>query len=309
MMANEGAGRKHRQSNGPAADLEPGHTPLATQGSAVASAPRNRDMSVRDEALSRAVRLNVVQELADEMAHDLNNVLTVIAGSLQLYLMQQGGETAQQHFVRNAIEAALRGAQMTGNLLAYARPQVFETGVIELATIVAGVAPLLRETLGGATALDIVAPQPGVAHLVVADGRFIESALLALAQLTAKTELAEVPSRQTASDRPRQHMTIGFGKLSGREAQLRSGAIRSDAECAELTISCESGTSVDAVRQALRPTFGTAPKARPLLDLSAAYASVRQCDGDIGVAAFVGSGPSANSGFTVSILLPAPITR
>lgn len=305
MMANEGGGRQR-----PKTDLKADPVPSTTRSSTVVSVPDTLEVSVRDEALRRAVRLNVVQELADEMAHDLNNVLTVIAGSLQLYLMQQGGETAQHHFVRNAIEAALRGAQMTGNLLAYASPQVFETGEIELATIVEGVVPLLRDTLGGAAALDIVMPQPGVAHVVVADSRFVESALLALAHLTVKSELGGALSRQTSSERPRQHMTISFTTLSAREAQLRSGAIRSDTACSELRIGCEGGLSVDAVRQALTPSFGAAPLIRPLLDLSAAYASVRQCGGDIGIVPLDGAAVrSAHNGFVVSILLPAPMIR
>jgi hypothetical protein len=267
------------------------------------------DASLRDDALNRAARLSVVQELADDMAHDLNNVLTVIAGSLQLYLMQQGGETAQHHFVRSAIEAALRGAQMTGNLLAYASPQVCETAAIDLAAIVEGVAPLLRETLGRATALDIAPPTAGAPLLVAADARFVKSALLALGQLTAMSEPGHGRSPD-APERPRQRMSIGFGKLSAREAQLRSGAIRSDADFAELAISGEGGVSVDVIRQALRPAFGAAPKSRALLDLSAAYASIRQCGGDIGVSALAGAeGHSGSSGFIVSILLPSPTTR
>jgi nitrogen-specific signal transduction histidine kinase len=257
------------------------------------------DLSARDDALRRAVRLTVVQELADEMAHDLNNVLTVIAGSLQLFLMQQGGETAQHHFIRNAIDASLRGAMMTGNLLAYASPQVAETGVVDLVEVVQNVAPLLRETIGSTKGLEIVpSSDPGAQHLVVADRRFIESALLALGAITAAKSVHNSSFRQ---------MTLRFDRLVGRDAALQSGAVGAQSDVVQLTVCCEApGLSSDAVRPALTPAFGSVAIDRPTLDLSAAYASVRQCHGDIGVTALSPSDhPTDRDGFVVSILLPA----
>jgi signal transduction histidine kinase len=248
----------------------------------------------RDEALRRAVRLEVVQELADEMAHDLNNVLTVIAGSLQLYLMQQGGETPQHHFVRNAIEASLRGAQMTGNLLAYASPQVLEVREIDLFAVVQGVVPLLRECLGSADALEIEPPTDPL--WVMADSRFIESALLALGQLVAGSGPQE----------PRK-LKLSFNVLNARSAGQRSGAVRADGNFIELNVgSVSAGVTADLIRQALTPAFGGTPAARPLLDLSAAYASVRQCGGDIGVVGVAAeTGEPTDGGCLISVLLPA----
>jgi nitrogen-specific signal transduction histidine kinase len=277
MTANDGSGSPAKRTAAPSPRAEP---------------------SSRDDALRRAVRLDVVQELADEMAHDLNNVLTVIAGSLQLFLMQQGGETAQHHFVRNAIEAAMRGAQMTGNLLAYASPQVVEVGVIDTAAIVQGVAPLLRETLGAAMVLQI-APQPGPGTpagrlMAVGDRRYLESALLAVCQLAA----ANV-SKSAGPGR----MSIRCGGVSGREAGHRSGAVSGDRDCVEVSVRCEAaGISSELIGRALTPSFSAVPANRPALDLGAAYASIRQCQGDIGVEPIDAFG---GDGFIVSILLSA----
>jgi signal transduction histidine kinase len=254
----------------------------------------------RDDALRRAVRLSVVQELADEMAHELNNVLTVIAGSLQLFLMQQGGETAQHHFVRNAIEASLRGAQMTGNLLAHASPQVIEATAFGPAGLVQTLAPVLRETLGRQLTLDISGVDNTVADdlLVRADRRFVESALMALCQLAAGQ--ARAPGQ----------VAISCAQLSAAEALRQSGALVDGAAPHYVLLSLEAkapGLSPEPVRQALTPALGARPPAhraeRAAFDLSAAYASLRQCGGDIGAEAL----PGTPSGFVVAMLLPGAL--
>jgi signal transduction histidine kinase len=254
----------------------------------------------RDDALRRAVRLSVVQELADEMAHELNNVLTVIAGSLQLFLMQQGGETAQHHFVRNAIEASLRGAQMTGNLLAHASPQVIEATAFGPAGLVQTLAPVLRETLGRQLTLDISCVDNTVADdlLVRADRRFVESALMALCQLAAGQ--ARAPGQ----------VAISCAQLSAAEALRQSGALVDGAAPHYVLLSLEAkapGLSPEPVRQALTPALGARPPAhraeRAAFDLSAAYASLRQCGGDIGAEAL----PGTPSGFVVAMLLPGAL--
>jgi hypothetical protein len=251
-----------------------------------------------------------VQELADEMAHDLNNVLTVIGGSLQLFLMQQGGETATHQHIRNAINAAQRGAQMTGNLLAYANPQVVDIQPFDVVEAVQAITPLLRETLGSGADLKIVPPvdvpdatppQSAAPFVVVADRRFIESALLALGTMVAG---AEATSGAPSPDRMATRMTLHFNRLPGHEANKRSGALSLGRDVVELRVQCvANGLSGDVIRQALTPAFGVEPANRQALDLSAAYASIRQCDGDVGVSPLPVD--VDGTGFVVSILIPA----
>jgi signal transduction histidine kinase len=283
------------------------------------------ELALRDEALRRAVRLDVVQELADDMAHDLNNVLTVIAGSLQLFLMQQGGETVQHHFVRNAIEAALRGAQMTGNLLAYASPQVIDTRVFDVAGLIQGLAPLLRESLGSSITLDLESAvaalqppnppqpaQPAHGHWVLADSRFVESALLAMCRSVAHSTtpnagaVSSVAGAATGSlaGRMAGRMSVRTCFLAAADAQRRSGAVTHGRDFIQLSIAVAgSGLSAADIRQTLTPAFHGGLSDRAALDLSAAYASVRQCGGDIGVEPLA-TDPAA-TGFVVTVLLPA----
>jgi signal transduction histidine kinase len=297
MAANDGSGRKLRQSSG---QLPVSITGLGPQDDL-------RD-DAHDDSLRRAVRLDVVQEIADEMAHDLNNVLTVIAGSLQLYLLQQGGERAQHRFVSNAIEAALRGASMTGNLLAYASPQVVDVRHLDLVEVVQALVPLLREALGPLSTLELVLPSTPETgpFVVVADRRFIESTLLALASImAAKSSKSQSSGNLTEHGNARQ-MTLAFDHLAARDAARKSGALRATGNIIQLAVYCEApGLMSASVRQAVTPKFGTEPADRPTLDLSAAYASIRQCNGDIGVSDLPQATGHRRDGFAVSILLPA----
>jgi hypothetical protein len=303
--------------------------PLRQTGADPATSTADDLRPARDDALRRAVRLEVVQELADEMAHDLNNVLTVIAGSLQLFLMQQGGETTEHHFVRNAIEASLRGAQLTGNLLAYVKPQVVENRVFDLLACVQSLAPVLRETLGPVLSLQIVTPPSDVAlnagaqtFGVFADTRFVESALLALCQGAEKSIPApSSTSHGEGSGSDVGSLIISFAALSAREARSRSGAIAPDRDCVLMRVRLDARPApandtcggdaapvplVEHIRAALTPAFHAAIADRPSLDLSAAYASIRDSGGDLSLEPLQ---PNATGGtadnFTVSFLLPA----
>jgi signal transduction histidine kinase len=298
MAANDVGGRKLQQP--PKSERTTAAGPLISRETAD---------NGRDDALRRAVRLEVVQELADEMAHDLNNALTVIAGSLQLFLMQQGGETAQHHFVRNAIEAALRGAQMTGNLLAYASPQIVDAHDFDLDALIQSLASLLQETLGPAVTLKLRSVGTNPRHFVRADPRFVESALLALGQQASTSNTGDHTKGSGGA------VTISYGRLAGGAAQERSGAVAAGLEFVVLEIRFEAtGLQPQFVRRALTPAFSTTELDRTSLDLSAAYASIRMSGGDIGIITGPETGPETGvreslklsaQPFTVSILLPS----
>ena len=77
------------------------------------------------EALSRAQRLETVGRLAGMVAHDFNNILTVIMANLELAeLRTVYGDV--RRLMRNAIDAAEMGAGFTKRLLALAGGHPFK---------------------------------------------------------------------------------------------------------------------------------------------------------------------------------------
>ena len=72
-----------------------------------------------EEALARAQRLETVGRLAGMVAHDFNNILSVILGNLELALPKVADDGAR-HMLANAMEATLMGAGFNKRLLSLA---------------------------------------------------------------------------------------------------------------------------------------------------------------------------------------------
>ncbi len=98
--------------------------------------------------LAEAQKLESVARLAGGVAHDFNNMLTVIlsyADSLMRELEAGGPQRAQVHEIR---QAARRSAALTAQLLAFARRQISEPQVVDPNSLLEGIRRLLRRVLG-----------------------------------------------------------------------------------------------------------------------------------------------------------------
>lgn len=71
---------------------------------------------------------SVLAKLAGELAHDLNNVLTVITGNLALAERHAAGNAKLVRLLNNMRQAADRGAKLTNDLLALAPDSQVEGG-------------------------------------------------------------------------------------------------------------------------------------------------------------------------------------
>lgn len=100
-----------------------------------------------EEELRQAQKLEALGMLTGGMTHDLNNLLTVILGHLEL----AEGELPMGHMVRmdlDGIRAAVeRASALTVKLLAFARAQITELQVVDILEVVTQVRPLLVRTL------------------------------------------------------------------------------------------------------------------------------------------------------------------
>jgi PAS domain S-box-containing protein len=98
--------------------------------------------------LSQAQKMESVGRLAGGIAHDFNNMLTVILGHSQLALMK----TDQSHPLYAHLEeircATDRSADLTRQLLAFARKQIIEPRVLDLNATVASMLKMLKRLIG-----------------------------------------------------------------------------------------------------------------------------------------------------------------
>src|SRR5690606_11260258 len=91
-------------------------------------------------------QLDVVARVAAGIAHDLNNVLTVIE-TYTGFVAEHPLEPSQRRDLEVAREAARRGAALTAHLLALSRPTTSETRSVDLNDLVLGLEGVLRRVL------------------------------------------------------------------------------------------------------------------------------------------------------------------
>ena len=96
--------------------------------------------------LVQAQRLEAVGRLAGGIAHDFNNLVTAILGYAALIRESGQGEILSD--VEEIEKAAFRAADLTAQLLAFARKQVVEPRVIVLSGLLKDMERLLRRLIG-----------------------------------------------------------------------------------------------------------------------------------------------------------------
>jgi len=98
--------------------------------------------------LRQAQKIESVGRLAGGVAHDFNNMLTVILGNSQLALKQVAPDTRLHMELAGIREAAQRSAELTAQLLAFARKQVISPQVLDLNETVSGLVTMLQRLIG-----------------------------------------------------------------------------------------------------------------------------------------------------------------
>ncbi len=110
-----------------------------------------RDLTERiaaEERIRQAEKMEAVGQLTGGIAHDFNNILTVITGTIEILADAVKGEPQLAAITRMIDEAASRGADLTQQLLAFARKQPLEPKITDVNTLIIDTAKLLQRTLG-----------------------------------------------------------------------------------------------------------------------------------------------------------------
>ena len=93
-------------------------------------------------------KMETVGRLAGGIAHDLNNLLTVLSGYSQLSLIDIKEDDPLKGNLQEIKSATERAARLTRQLLAFSRRQVLDMRVLDLNTIVQGLEKMLRRIIG-----------------------------------------------------------------------------------------------------------------------------------------------------------------
>jgi len=107
-----------------------------------------------EDQLQHAQKMESVGRLAGGVAHDFNNMLGVILGHANLALMDLDPTEPQHGNLTEILKAAERSADLTRQLLAFARKQTITPRVVDLNETVAGLLKMLKRIIGEDIVLD-----------------------------------------------------------------------------------------------------------------------------------------------------------
>ncbi|MBD3167588.1 PAS domain S-box protein [bacterium] len=101
-----------------------------------------------EEQLIQSQKMESIGRLAGGVAHDYNNMLSVIIGYTDLIVEELVPETAMYEDMQEILTAALRSRDITRQLLAFARKQAISPKVLDLNETIAGMLKMLKRLIG-----------------------------------------------------------------------------------------------------------------------------------------------------------------
>ena len=242
-------------------------------------------LNLAEEQLRQAQKMEAVGQLTGGLAHDFNNMLQGITGTLELLgtRIAQGRFKDLERYIDAAQEASKRAAALTHRLLAFSRRQTLDPKPTNIHRLVIGMEELIRRAMGPAIDIEMV----GTAGLWTAlvDPNQLENALLNLCinarhampdggRLTIETANQWLEQRAAGELTPGQYLT-----LSVRDTGI--------------------GMTPEVVKRAFDPFFTTKPIGVGTgLGLSMIYGFARQSSGQVQIESQVGKGT------TVRLYLP-----
>ncbi len=229
-----------------------------------------------EERLQETQKLEALGRLTGGIAHDFNNLLTPILGGLDLLTRKETLDDRSRRLAEGALASARKAAKLTGQLLAFSRRQRMDIEPVDLKTLLAGLEPLLRQSVGSPVNVEIEIQEE--ARCVLSNANQLELAVINLV-------------------------------LNARDAMPNGGTIRirsmrragPDGARPKVALSIEDdgeGMAPDVLRRAAEPFYTTKPSGSGTgLGLAQVHGIVEQSGGSLAIDSEPGRGT------TVTIIL------
>jgi signal transduction histidine kinase/CHASE1-domain containing sensor protein len=239
-----------------------------------------------ERQLHQSQKIESVGRLAGGVAHDYNNMLSVIIGRTELAKMRSHKPESLHNDLDQILEAAIRSQNITQQLLAFARKQVIAPRVLDLNVTVESMLTMLRQLLG--ENIDLVwQPKEGLGPVEM-DPSQMDQILVNLC-INARDAIADIGK-----------MTIETDRVSLDQAYCHDHAGFIPGDFVMLAVSDDGcGMDKETLDKVFEPFFTTKRLGEGTgLGLSMVYGVVKQHNGFINVYS------EPDEGTTFKIYLP-----
>jgi signal transduction histidine kinase/DNA-binding response OmpR family regulator len=243
-----------------------------------------------EERLYQAQKMEAIGQLTGGISHDFNNLLAVIVANLEL-TRESVTDTEALTSIDEALDAALRGADLTQRLLAFAKRQSLQPEPIDVNRLITATCKLLSRALGERIQLSLSLEEDLPTALI--DPAQLESAITNLA-LNARDAMPAGGSILLATRKE----TVGEPSAAGQ-------AVLAPADYVVVEVT-DTGTGMppEIIEQACQPFFTTKEVGKGSgLGLSMVLGFMQQSGGALQIASEFGKGT------TMTLSMPASAVR
>ena len=226
--------------------------------------------------LRQAQKLEAIGQLTGGVAHDINNLLTIIRASLHFLQRPNLDEQRRDRYIKTISETVERGAKLTGQLLAFGRRQALNPQVFEASERLEAMADMFDTAAGARIHVQLQLPE-APCH-IRADISQLETAVINL-MLNGRDAMGGAGTLQLRllAD---QHLPAAHGQAP------QAGAF------AAISVSdTGAGIPAELFERIFDPFFTTkAPGEGTGLGLSQVFGFAKQSGGDVKVNSIQGQG-------------------
>jgi PAS domain S-box-containing protein len=240
--------------------------------------------------LVQAEKMDALGQLTGGLAHDFNNILTVIIGNLEglrteLRASTEPSDLADE-FVTPALTAAKRGTELIRGLMTFSRRQPLQSQAVEMNSAIDAICRLVKRSLP--ERISLTHDKPGAPAWALVDASQLENALVNLI----------MNARDAIEKSGAIHLALGCEPLDEATAARRGVK---PGEFVRIQVK-DSGCGMDehTASRVFEPFFTTKPLGKGTgLGMAMVYGYIKQSGGFIEVDTALGKGT------TISLWLPA----
>ena len=125
--------------------ISPAQGTSPVMSSMISDVAELRELETR---VRKSQRVEAFGQLTGGVAHDFNNMLSVVIGYSQILMEEAGDDEERLSFLREIEKAALRASSLTNQLLAFSKPPEVRKGTLQLGEVLQDLSKMLRRLLG-----------------------------------------------------------------------------------------------------------------------------------------------------------------